>query len=299
MKSDAVTHGTSPLKTHSDSTDRQRRDAGMNSGDTDESRTKPALPASADDHALFLDVDGTLLPIAAHPDAVRVSPALLSRLEALRRRLGGALALVSGRAIADLDRLFTPLRLPCAGVHGLERRTTGGTVVEAASAELLGALREPLADFVRCREGLLLEDKRQSLALHFRNAPEHESEVKALVSRLAGNIGPQLELTHGKMVVEVKPAGVHKGTAVEAFMAEAPFAGRVPIFIGDDVTDEDGFRSVNEMAGLSIRVGESETTAAEWSLPDEDAVSAWLQPWAAETPADAGMSNSKAQGEAQ
>lgn len=244
----------------------------------------PDLPASSRTHALFLDVDGTLLSIADHPDAVHVPAQLLSLLEQLKNRLNSAIALISGRAISDLDGLFAPLKLPSAGVHGLERRGADGAVHQAAGSELLDPLRAPLADYVEAREGLLLEDKRQSLALHYRNAPAYEAELKAFLGELVGASPSPLELKRGKMVIEVKPAGANKGTAIEAFMEEPPFAGRVPVFIGDDVTDEDGFRSVNRMGGLSIRVGVDESSAAAYSLPDEDAVVAWLRPWVASGP---------------
>ncbi len=244
----------------------------------------PELPASSETHALFLDVDGTLLSIAAHPDAVYVPAQLLFLLEQLEERLNGAVALISGRTISDLDGLFAPLKLPSAGVHGLERRGGDGVVHQVAGSELLDSLRAPLAEFVEAREGLLLEDKRQSLALHYRNAPAYEAEIKALLVGLVEASPSPLELKRGKMVVEVKPGGANKGTAIEAFMAEPPFVGRLPVFIGDDVTDEDGFRSVNRMGGLSIRVGFDENSAAAYCLPDEDAVVAWLRPWVATGP---------------
>lgn len=239
----------------------------------------PELPASSRTHALFLDVDGTLLSIAHHPNAVHVPAQLLSLLEQLKDRLNGAVALISGRTISDLDGLFAPLKLPSAGVHGLERRGADGLVHQVAGSEMLDSLRAPLVDFVEAREGLLLEDKQQSLALHYRNAPGYESELKAFLGKLVEASPSPLELKRGKMVVEVKPGGANKGTAIEAFMEEPPFAGRVPVFIGDDVTDEDGFRSVNRMGGLSIRVGIDESSAAAYSLPDEDAVVTWLRPW--------------------
>lgn len=235
---------------------------------------------SPDRDALFLDVDGTLLQIAPHPEAVRVPPGLSAQLGRLSGRFGGALALVSGRSIADLDRLFAPLRLPCAGVHGLERRTADAVVHRQPAAALLAALRPPLADFVRAHDGLVLEDKGQSLALHFRNAPDCALEAEALLRRLIEDSGPALELRRGKMVLEAIPGNADKGTAIAAFMQEPPFAGRRPVFIGDDVTDEDGFAVVNAMAGLSIRVGQAAApTAARHRLPDEAAVLAWLRRW--------------------
>jgi trehalose 6-phosphate phosphatase len=236
-------------------------------------------PSSPDASALFLDVDGTLLPIASRPDAVAVPPGLLTLLADLERHLQGALALVSGRSIADLDRLFAPLSLPTAGVHGLERRGADGTLHREATAELLDPLRRPIEDFIAARPGLLLEDKRQSLALHYRNAPQLEAEVETLLGELLGDAPSHLSLQRGKMVIEVRAGSADKGTAIEAFSREAPFAGRVPVFIGDDVTDEDGFRLINRLGGLSIRVGEAQDSAAVCILPDEAAVYAWLRAW--------------------
>lgn len=247
--------------------------------------TRNAAPADAfrlrpapDSQALFLDVDGTLLPIAPHPDAVRVAPDLLDLLAGIARRSGGALALVSGRSIANIDALFAPLQLPCAGIHGLERRGADGALHHSEAAEQLAPLRRRIADYAEARKGLLLEDKGRSLALHFRAAPQYESEAEDVLRDLLRDL-PSLELTHGKMVLEVKPAGANKGTAIEAFLREPPFAGRQPVFIGDDVTDEDGFDMVNRLGGLSIRVGPPRDTTAAHCLADEAAALAWLTAW--------------------
>jgi trehalose 6-phosphate phosphatase len=248
--------------------------ATRNTDSTDAFRLRPA----PDRQALFLDVDGTLLPIAPHPDAVRVAPDLLDLLRDLTHRCGGALALVSGRSIANIDALFAPLRLPCAGIHGLERRGADRVLHHRDAGEQLAPLRRRLADYTDARKGLLLEDKGRSLALHFRGAPEYESEAEDFLRELLCDT-PSLELTHGKMVLEVKPAGANKGTAIEAFLREPPFAGRQPVFIGDDVTDEDGFDMVNRLGGLSIRVGAPRDTAAAHSLADEAAVHTWLTNW--------------------
>jgi trehalose 6-phosphate phosphatase len=234
-----------------------------------------------DGDALFLDVDGTLLEIAHHPDAVSVPPPLVAALDHLARRFGGALALISGRSIENLDALFAPLRLPCAGVHGLERRDAAAVVHRDDATALLAPLRAPLADFVRAHAGLLLEDKGQSLALHFRKAPACASDAEALLRRLISAGGSSLELKRGKMVLEVTPGNADKGTAIAAFLQEPPFAGRRPVFIGDDVTDEDGFAVVNAQDGLAIRVGHDHApSAARHRLLDEAAVIAWLLRWA-------------------
>lgn len=231
-----------------------------------------------DSQALFLDVDGTLLPIAPHPDAVSVAPELLELLRGIEHRSGGALALVSGRSIANLDALFAPLQLPSAGIHGLERRGADGVLHRRDVAEQLVPLRRRAAGYAAERQGLLLEDKGQSLALHFRGAPQFEAEAEDFLRGLVAG-ADDLELTHGKMVLEVKPSGANKGTAIDAFLQEPPFAGRQPVFIGDDVTDEDGFAVVNRHGGLSLRVGPPRETAAAYGLADEAAVLTWLQTW--------------------
>jgi len=249
-----------------------------------ENRSGP--PAAPQHHALFLDVDGTLLTIAAQPDGVRVTDRLRALLRRLQERLDGAVALISGRSIEDLDRLFAPLVLPAAGVHGLERRGRDGRRHHAATATDLESLRRPLGDYAARHDGLLVEDKGRALALHYRAAPRLREEVESFLRRLLADTPAALHLTRGKMVFELRAGTADKGTAITDFMAEPPFAGRVPVFIGDDVTDEDGFRSVNSLGGLSIRVGPPTETAAAYSLPDEEAVEAWLSGWLAATEKD-------------
>lgn len=229
----------------------------------------------ADTCALFLDVDGTILDIAETPDAVQVDDHLRAVLRHLQVNLGGALALVSGRPIADLDRLFEPLHLPIAGLHGLERRAADGVIHRIDGAAGLDNLRSPLQIFAAARPGLVLEDKKLTLALHYRQAPTAETEARAFVEELvAGCRG--LEVLHGKMVLEIKPRQADKGAAILAFMNEPPYLGRKPVFIGDDVTDEDGFAIVNRMDGFSVRVGTEKKTAARYHLSDVAAVTAWL-----------------------
>jgi trehalose 6-phosphate phosphatase len=238
-----------------------------------------APPQARPDWAYFLDVDGTLLEIAESPEAVRVPAALVGDLDRLHRATGGALALLSGRRITDLDRLFQPLKLPAAGVHGLERRRADEIVESATPVGVVAALRElqpMLAEFVAEHPGLRLEDKGVSLALHYRQAPEFEGAVHNFADRLAAPYADRLRLLPGKMVVELKPHGADKGRAIADFMAEPPFAGRRPIFLGDDVTDEDGFRAVNALGGLSLRIGDERPSAAHARLPSVASCRAWL-----------------------
>ena len=240
--------------------------------------TRPAEDlAPTGDWALFLDVDGTILKFASTPEGVAPPDGLRGLLESVAGALGGALALVSGRTIADLDHLFAPLRLPLAGLHGLERRDAQGQVHILAEAESLDHLRAPLAELAGSREGLLLEDKGRALAVHYRRTPGQAAAVRQEVDRLVEPSNRDLRVIHGNMVSEIKPRRADKGTAIRAFMAEAPFAGRRPVFLGDDVTDEDGFAAVDQLGGLAIRVGEDEReTRASYSLADVDAVVAWL-----------------------
>ena len=231
----------------------------------------------APDWALFLDVDGTLLPIAETPDAVAVSARLCEALRDVVPALDGAVALISGRAIAGLDRLFAPLRLPTAGLHGLERRDSAGKLHKFESAADLNDLRESLRVFADTHPGVLLEDKGPALALHYRRAPAAEAAVRQLAADMAELMRGRVRILFGKMVVEIASPLADKGMAIAAFMDEPPFAGRRPVFIGDDVTDEDGFAMVNSLGGHSIRVGAVETSAAAYQFPDVNAVVDWLQ----------------------
>lgn len=228
---------------------------------------------------MFLDVDGTLLEIAAHPEGVYVPPRLPALLADLALLRGGALALVSGRSLAQLDRLFPTWRGAAAGLHGLERRRAGGGLVRAedgAATTALDRLRPLLAALARARPGLLVEDKGGTIALHYRALPRAADEIRARAESLARAAGPALRLVAGKMVFEFRPSGASKGAAIAAFLAEPPFAGRRPVFLGDDTTDEDGFAEVNRRGGLGIRVGGPAATAARYGLPSVAAALEWL-----------------------
>lgn len=233
-------------------------------------------PAPSNDWAFFLDVDGTLIGIADRPDAVLVEASLLHLVEQLYRATGGAVALVSGRAIADLDRRLAPLRLPCAGTHGLERRDANGKVwahtTPPGIKESIKAKLEPVA---AKHPGLLLEEKGLTLALHYRLAPQLASYVHRLMAQLAREADAGLEVQRGKRVAEIKPAGHDKGTAIAAFLTTPPFKGRRPVFIGDDANDEHGFAEVNRKGGISIRVGRGKS-CARYRLADVPAVRHWL-----------------------
>jgi trehalose 6-phosphate phosphatase len=229
--------------------------------------------------ALFLDVDGTLLDIAERPDEVNTRAVDCELVEGLRRAAGGALALISGRSLAQLDELFAPLRLPAAGQHGFERRDVQGRRHRHRfAADKLQPAARRIRDFARRHEGLVFEDKGASVALHYRLAPQLALAARAAVAEAAAALDGMVEVQAGKMVWELKPAGADKGIAIDEFMREAPFAGRKPVFLGDDVTDEHGFRVVNRLEGHSIKVGEGET-AARWRLASPAAARTWLRQW--------------------
>ena len=234
------------------------------------------LPRATLDWALFLDVDGTLLDIAETPLAVVVPREVLVLLSMLHAELGGAVALASGRSIATIDQMFRPLHLPAAGQHGLERRGADGIVARPLVAgAALDRARERLSGAEAEIPGLLIEDKGDTVAVHYRRAPSSEREVERRVAAAVHNLD-SLELVPGKKVIEIRPRGAGKDKVVEAFMAEAPFRGRIPVFVGDDRTDEDGFAAVNRLGGHSIRVGDDGPSAARFRLPSPVAVRDWL-----------------------
>jgi trehalose 6-phosphate phosphatase len=233
--------------------------------------TKRAPPSRS---AYFLDVDGTLLEIKPSPEDVVSDKVLRALLTELAAAMGGALGLVSGRTIGDLDRIFAPLIFPAVGLHGAEIRFPDG----ARKTPPLGAMdavRESLMDFVVTHPGLRLEDKGAALAVHFRQAPDLAGEVLKFVDALAKNSG--LALQPGKMVAELKQAHHDKGRGIATLLASAPFAGRKPVFIGDDLTDETGFLFVNVQGGISVRAGPAGApTHARYLLRDPANVRAEL-----------------------
>jgi trehalose 6-phosphate phosphatase len=239
---------------------------------------EPAPRSSLAGHALYLDIDGTILDLAPSPDAVEVPVWMVPLLQRLSRKLDGAVAFVSGRTIAAIDDLFRPLSLPAVGVHGGEIRCTpNGEIMidEQLTAELQAAeplLREAIA---RIR-GVQLENKRSVIALHYRSVPERGREVLKIAELVAASLGGQFGVLMGKCVVEIRPRHLTKGSAMRRLMERAPFRGRTPIFAGDDSTDEDAFEVVNTLDGISLRVGEEAPTAAKFRLADPGQLRGWL-----------------------
>ncbi|ALU87442.1 trehalose-phosphatase [Herbaspirillum rubrisubalbicans] len=212
--------------------------------------------------ALFLDFDGTLVELAPQPEEIVVPPELMTLLQHLQQASDGALAIVSGRPLDQLDFFLAPLRLPAAGVHGAERRTADGRILQQPVPDV-HHLRERLLGLVESHPGLQLELKRGALALHYRHAAHLEQRcVETMMDALRHE--PGFTLLHGKMVVEAKPH-INKGDALVAFLHEAPFRGRRPVFIGDDVTDEAGFAIAQSEAfgGLGIKVGNGPSQALQ------------------------------------
>jgi trehalose 6-phosphate phosphatase len=239
------------------------------------SETRFRIPFPRPSWAYFLDVDGTLLEFAPHPRDVRATQELSARLQRLYEVCGGAVALVSGRRIEDIDDVFPDLRVSVAGQHGFEQRVAGTHRAPTLSAGLLDDARRMLTRVTTRRDGLHLEDKHHSLALHYRAAPALERHAQRAVRLAHAASGDSFTVQIGKCVIELKPRGTNKGTAVIEFMRHPPFAGRLPVFIGDDVTDEDGFAAVAMLGGHAVKVGAG-PTCAPWRLPDVTAVNAWL-----------------------
>ena len=234
------------------------------------------LPRLTPGHALFLDFDGTLVDIASQPDAVRVEDGVIPALQSLHHFLQGALAIITGRTLADIDHYLAPLRLNVASEHGAQhRRLHSATGVDrSVSPPDLRAAEQRLKAALLQYPDLLLETKTAGLALHYRNAPALEPICAKLMDDIARDI-PGMEILRGKCVLELKPAGPNKGRAVQEFMLLPPFNGRTPIFVGDDITDEAAFIAVQQLGGVGVKVGHG-TSAAAMRCDSAAQVRAWL-----------------------
>jgi len=235
---------------------------------------QPPPPLDPDCAALFLDFDGTLVELAQTPDAIRVSPGLEPLLERLRRKLDGRLAIVSGRSLADLERHLPAGGIAFSGSHGLELRLADGTSLPLSAPIGLDDVRDKVERFAAPIAGLIVEEKPAGIALHFRLAPDQGSRADAFMAALAKERG--FALQRGAMVVELRPGGATKGSALKAFMAEPEFAGARPWFVGDDLTDEHAFAAAAALGGAGILAGAARETAARYRLPSVSAVADWL-----------------------
>lgn len=229
--------------------------------------------------ALLLEVDGTVLDLADAPGLVRVGPETLDLLRLLNLRTNGAVGLVSGRQIADLDALFAPLLLPCAGLYGFERRTARGRYYRCClpSGSLVQRVREALYRLASLHEGLLVEDKRFVIGLHYRRAPQLARIVIEAARKIAVRVQPELVLQVGRLQVEFRPAACDKGSAAAHLLEGEPFRGRFPIYLGSDVADEIAFERINTLGGISVAVGVRRPTAARTTLPDVATARDWLR----------------------
>jgi trehalose 6-phosphate phosphatase len=225
--------------------------------------------------AFFLDVDGTLLDIAPTPAEVVVPESLRQTLSSLWRLCGGAVALISGRTIEELDRAFAPLRLPAAGAHGAQVRTAPEAPVAGVDTELDPELRRRVAALAL--PGMLVEDKGSSIAIHYRQAPDQERPLRAAIDALCETVPPgSVEILPGKAVIELKQPQFNKGTAVRRILAEPPFAGRRPLYIGDDITDQAAFAVLHEFDGIGLSVGRH-LPGAKLAFTTASDVRRWLE----------------------
>lgn len=227
-----------------------------------------------DGAALFLDFDGTLVELAETPDAILVSPGLAPMLARLRARLEGRLAIVSGRALADLKRHVPLHDIAFSGSHGLELQLADGTKLPLSAPLGLDHVHEAVARFAAVTEGLVAEEKPAGIALHYRLAPQHEAVVLAFMASLAE--AHDFLLQRGKMVAELRAKGAHKGDALNAFMTEPEFVDASPVFVGDDLTDEHAFAAAAALGGAGVLVGPARATAAAYRLDSVAAVARWL-----------------------
>ncbi|EQB17774.1 trehalose-phosphatase [Novosphingobium lindaniclasticum] len=234
----------------------------------------PPSPLAPAADALFLDFDGTLVEIADHPDGVVVPPGLPALLARLSDRLGGRFAVVTGRSLGALEAMLGPLDVAVAGSHGGEFRPAGSREVHALAAPLPEAVTTRLTAFAEVHGGLLVEPKPFSIAVHYRRHPDALPALLACASETGEAFG--LKMKHGKQVIELSMPGSDKGSAVERFMQMPPFAAARPLFVGDDVTDEDAFAAVTALGGAGILVGTLRQTRAQWRLGGVTQVHAWL-----------------------
>ncbi|MGH8182394.1 MAG: trehalose-phosphatase [Rhodanobacteraceae bacterium] len=250
----------------------------MSTAREDIAATLPAPPDAGADSgwALFLDVDGTLLDFAHHPDRVEVDARLHNDLARMRERLGGALALLSGRPLSQLDALFDWGLHAAAGLHGAELRTPDGREHITGDAGAFAAVRAHATALVAAARGVMLEDKQRAFGLHYRRAPGARAAAEHIARTLLREAGDGYAIQRGDHVIELKPAGVDKGCALAALMRHTPFRGRAPWMLGDDLTDEDAIHDVNARDGVSVIVGTRRPTQARYQLADPAAVRAWL-----------------------
>lgn len=236
----------------------------------------PPAPLTLEKVALFLDLDGTLAPIVARPQDVGPDPRRTALIERLARALDGRLAVLSGRTVPELDHILEGRVRSVAGVHGLVRRGPGDELRQVSPHPGIGRATDVLQQMADQDPGLIIEDKGLSVALHYRQAPQYATRIRESATQIAAETG--LVVQPGAMVVELRTPGPTKGHSLRAFMEQPPFFGATPVFVGDDLTDEDGFAAAAALGGYGVLVGPPRRdTAAKALLPDVEAVMAWLE----------------------
>ena len=231
--------------------------------------------------AIFIDLDGTLIDLAARPDLINVPPGLRELLIDLATALGGALAVVSGRSVATQEDILGAIPIILSGVHGAELKEPGKPVSNLAQP-LPPELRQGIATLAQRWPDLLLEDKNWAMAVHVRQTPDLAGDVADVLQALVKRLGPDHEVMAGDSVFEVKPKALSKGTALRRLMQRPEFTGRRPVFLGDDITDEDGFAAALELGGDAVAVGRRHTATAKWRLFSPLAARKWLRDLAAQ-----------------
>jgi trehalose 6-phosphate phosphatase len=225
-------------------------------------------------HALFLDFDGSLIDYAPTPDQIAVRPETIALLQDLSRRFGGALAIISGRRIADIDHHLAPLRLPISGVHGLEFRSRSDDTKRMPISEELEEARRRLNEAILLNDRIYIEDKGGALVLHFRVHPDQRVRAERLAEQAVADL-ETLKVVGGHEIFEIRQRDITKANALRRFMRRPPFQTRIPVFVGDDVTDEDGMREAAAEGGFGVKIG-PEPTVAAFRLPNTEAVHGWL-----------------------
>ncbi len=238
-----------------------------------DSGTETPPPLLKPDNALFLDFDGTIAAFAQHPDGVVLDAGVPELLGGLRARLDGAVALVTGRSLSALDAVAGLTPHAAAGLHGLELRFDTGATVSSGNPEGASGIARRLRERFRADPRVVVEDKGAAVALHWRQAPERSEECVAAMKEAVTS--PDFELLHGHALVEARPRGTHKGAALVALAKHGAFASRLPVFVGDDLTDEDGFRAAAALGGYGVKVGPG-ATAARHRIAGVEGVHSWL-----------------------
>ena len=233
--------------------------------------TVKILPKDIQQVALFLDVDGTLYDIENSPSLIKPCFKLQKKLQTIRNRLGGALALISGRSLDDLDRIFENDKISVAGNHGAQLRDTLRLREYQADSGKIKGIAYKISELLNGQKNIEIENKGSNLTVHFRNSTIDRKEISKIIIELV-KYEPKLTFLKGKEVLEVKPLSHNKGTAISYFMRTKPFIKRRPIFIGDDISDEDGFETVNKKGGWSVRVGNYKRSKANFFLPNVKSV---------------------------